>query len=80
MLRSSLITSGAVRTMWALCREPGAYIVDGQPHSSGRWGSQHRHQDVIVLDRVVLGQLQQDALEGQCRQQRGALGGEQGGR
>ena len=58
-------------------REAGPDVVDGQPHPALAQRLQHLAERRVVLDRRVLGQLQQDPLERQPSQQPAALGREQ---
>lgn len=59
--------------------EAGADVVDGQPQPSGAERGQGGEQDLVVLDLVVLGELEDDAVQRQPAQQLGAPGDEHGG-
>ena len=63
MVRSSLMTSGRVRTMWRSEEKPAPTSSIARRMPPARSGSRARQERVVVLDRVVLGELEQDAVE-----------------
>ena len=75
MLRSSLMTSGAVSTMWRSDENPAptSSIARRMPRAAQR--RRARRQGVVVLHLVVLGELQQDPVQRQPLEQLGAAPG-----
>ena len=54
-------------------REPGAHVVDRETHAARPQRREGGAQGVVVVDRVVLGELEQDPLQRQPVEQRRAL-------
>ena len=79
MLRSSLMTSGAVTTMWRSEEKPAPTSSMARRRPRGPEGRQHGRERVVVLDLVVLGELEQHPVQRQAGEQLAALGGQQGG-
>ena len=79
MLRSILMTSGEVTTMWRSEEKPAPTSSMASRRPAARKGARASREGGVVLDLVVLGQLEEHAIERQPGQQLAELGREQGG-